>query len=654
MEHNHVDGSEDDGDRVLPYISRMLMEDNIVDKFLCQYPDHPAIVQAQQLFSHILSDASSSDALAAQPCNSGELSSVQSSPPAAPHHSSYIDTPAAATAQGNGTDDPAFFLNGNGMAATAETAEPNSSLMPAESSGCCMDVVSMAFFKGMEEASKFLPRDAMTAEGGGGGRGQKKRLDDGHDEAEPGGATGRRSKQMAAGGGEESEEAAARAMLDQLMLTGCLPSAADMREVRAAMETAAAAAENAARRRRRGAGAAAQEAVDLHSMLLRCAEAAAAGDRGAAAGHLERIRRHASPAGDGAQRLAHYVAAALEARLAGGGGAGSRLYRSLTARRGSLADYLAACRLYMAACCFLPVHFLFSGEAVCAAAAGREKLHIVSYGLGHGLQWPDVLRRLGQRAGGPPAVRLTGIDFPLPGFRPARLVEETGCRLADCARRFGVPFEFRGIAARSEDVGAGDLGIDPGEVLVVESTFHFRSLMDHEGVAVVTAGGRETMTNTNPMDTVLSAIREMRPAVFIHAVVNASYGTAFFLTRFREVLYNSTALFDMMDTVLPRDSDKRLLLERDVLAQCAVKLIACEGADRVLQPRSYKQWQARSRRAGLRQLPLDRAVVQMLRDKVKKEYHKCFEISEDREWILQGWKGRVLYALSTWTAGDDD
>ncbi|CAL5016757.1 unnamed protein product [Urochloa decumbens] len=624
MERNQV--SEDDGDRVLPHISRMLMEDNILDKFLCQYPDHPALVQAQQLFSHILSDASS-DALAAQPCNSGELSSVQSS------------APAAATAQGNDADDPVFFLNGMTMADTAEL-EPNSSLqLPAESSGCCMDVVSMAFFKGMEEASKFLPSDGITPAGG--GRGQKKRLDG--DDA--GGATGRSSKQMAmaACGGEESEETAAREMLDKLMLTGCAPTAADMRELRAAME-------NAAPRGRRGAGAAAAKAVDLHSMLLRCAEAVAAGDRHGAAGHLDLIRRHASPAGDGAQRLAHYLAAALEARLAGGG-TGSRLYRSLVSRRGSLADYLAACRLYMAACCFLPVHFLFSGEAICAAAAaaGRrdKKLHIVSYGLGHGLQWPDVLRRLGQRDGGPPAVRLTGIDSPLPGFRPAELVEDTGRRLADCARRFGVPFEFRAIAAKSEDVAAGDLDIDPGEVVVVESTFHFRSLMDESVVFAV--GGAKT----NPMDTVLNAIREMRPAVFIHAVVNASYSTAFFLTRFREVLYNFTALFDMMDTVLPRDNDKRLLLERDVLAHCAVKLIACEGADRVLQPRSYKQWQARSRRAGLRQLLLDRAVVQMLRDKVKKEYHKCFEISEDREWLLQGWKGRVLYALSTWTAGDD-
>ncbi|RLM73605.1 scarecrow-like protein 33 [Panicum miliaceum] len=599
-----------------------------LDKFLCQYPDHPALIQAQQPFTQILSDA-----LAAhQPCSSDELSTVQASAPA-PYYSSHIDTPAAAAAQGNNTEDPAPAFSLNVMA--TDTVEPSSSL-PAESSSCCMDVVSMAFFKGMEEASKFLPSDGVAA---GSGRGQKKRLDvDDVDEAEAG--TGRSSKQMAADG-QESEEAAAREMLNQLMLNGCEPSAADMEELRSAMEM-----EKTPRPRGSRGTSAVGQAVDLHTMLIRCAEAVAADDRRGVADLLERIRRHSSPAGDGTQRLAHYFALGLEARMAG---TGSRLYRSIMVRRSSLADYLKACQLHMTACCFLPVSFLFCSETICSAVAGRKKLHIVCYGLNHGLQWPDVLRRLGNREGGPPEVKLTGIDAPLPGFRPAQVIEETGRRLSESARRFGVPFKFRGIAAKSEDVLAGDLGIDPDEVLVVASTFHFRSLMD-EGVAVAVAvDGR----STNPIDTVLNTIREMRPAVFIHAIVNASYSAAFFLTRFREMLYSFTAQFDMLDTVVPRDSDRRLVFERDVLARCAANVVACEGADRVLRPRSYKQWQARSQRAGLRQLPLDRGVVQMLKDKVRKEYHRCFEVSEDQHWLLQGWKGRVLCALSTWTAGDD-
>jgi hypothetical protein len=75
--------------------------------------------------------------------------------------------------------------------------------------------------------------------------------------------------------------------------------------------------------------------------------------------------------------------------------------------------------------------------------------------------------------------------------------------------------------------------------------------------------------------------------------------------------------------------------------------------DRVSQPHNYKQWQVRSERAGLRQLPLNPDIVQTYKDKVKKEYRKHIVINEDQEWLLTGWKGRVMSAFSTWTADDD-
>ncbi|ONM17148.1 hypothetical protein ZEAMMB73_Zm00001d003553 [Zea mays] len=583
-----LDGSQDDN--VLPFISRMLMEDDGVDEFLYQqYPDHnPALLQTQQLFAQVLSDTSTNALTALQ-----------------------------AVAHGSDLQDPSS-LNSTATGAV----EPASILLPAEGSSCCKDAVSMAFFRGMEEANKFLPGD------GGGGytvdcRGRKKRLD-GDDEGE-----GRSSKQMAADG-EESEESAAREMLDRLMLNGDdEPMLADIQELRAAMDMA---------KTLPGRPGGRAHGVDLHSMLLHCADALASNNRHSAADLLARIRRHSSLCGDATQRLAHWFAEGLELRL---NGTGSLHYRSssLMAKSASCAGApLKAQQFFMASCCFLPVSILFANKTIYNAAAGRKKLHIVHYGLEHGLQWASLLRWLAHREGGPPEVRLTGIDVPQPGFRPARLIEEAGRRVHACARRLGVPFRFRGIASRPEAVRAGDLGIDPDEVLVICSMFHFRTLADE--------------STDDPIGVVLGAIREMRPAVFVHAVLNASYSTAFFATRFRELLYNFTALFDMMDAILPRDNGRRLLFEREVLARCAVNAIACEGAGRAHHTRSYKQWQARSRRAGLRQLPLDGDVVRTLRDKVSREYHEGFVITEDQQWLLQGWKGRVLYAISTWTADD--
>jgi hypothetical protein len=156
----------------------------------------------------------------------------------------------------------------------------------------------------------------------------------------------------------------------------------------------------------------------------------------------------------------------------------------------------------------------------------------------------------------------------------------------------------------------------------------------------------------SPRDEVLNNIRKMRPDVFIHGIMNGSYGATYFLTRFREALFHYSAHFDLLDATVPRDNDGRMLLERDIFGRSALNVIACEGADRVERPETYKQWQARNRRAGLTQLPLNPEVVRLVLDKVKDNYHRDFVVDGDQRWLLHRWKGRVLYALSTWIADD--
>jgi hypothetical protein len=47
---------------------------------------------------------------------------------------------------------------------------------------------------------------------------------------------------------------------------------------------------------------------------------------------------------------------------------------------------------------------------------------------------------------------------------------------------------------------------------------------------------------------------------------------------------------------------------------------------------------------------LDPCIVKDVRERVKSLYHKDFVIDIDQQWLLQGWKGRILYAMSTWAA----
>jgi hypothetical protein len=317
------------------------------------------------------------------------------------------------------------------------------------------------------------------------------------------------------------------------------------------------------------------ETVYLHTLLLHCAQAVSMDDRWSATKLLWQIKQHSSPRGDANQRLAHYLAEGLEARLAG---TGSQVYRSLMSTRTSLVEMLKAYQLYLTVCCFKMMAYKFSNMTIANVIAGRKKLHIVDYGIHHGLQWPSLLGILSTWEGGPPEVRITGIDLPQPGFRPAAQIEETGRRLSKCARQFGIPFKFHSIATKWEMVSVDDLNIDPDEALIINGLFDFGKLMD-EGVDIY---------SPSPRDMVLDNIRKMRPDVFIFSIFNLSHGTPFFVTRFREVLFYFSSMFDMLDATVPRDNDQRLMVERHFLRQSALNVIACEGSDRVERHEMYK------------------------------------------------------------------
>ncbi|KAK9283485.1 hypothetical protein L1049_011731 [Liquidambar formosana] len=376
-----------------------------------------------------------------------------------------------------------------------------------------------------------------------------------------------------------------------------------------------------------------RDVVDLRNLLTLCAQAVAANDQSRAKELLKQIRQHCSPVGDGMQRMAHYFAKGLEARLAG---SGTQIHTAFLHRPTSAADVLKAHHLLLAVCPFKKLPLYFSNKTIMQVAEKATRLHIIDFGILYGFQWPGLIQRLSSRPGGPPKLRITGIDLPQPGFRPAARIDETGCRLTNYAETFNVPFEFNAIAQKWETIKIEDLKIHDGEVLVVNCLSRFRYLLD------------ETVTVESPRNIVLNLIRKMNPDVFIHGIVNGTYSSPFFVRRFQEALLHFSTLFDVLETTVPRETPERMLLEKELIGWDATNVIACEGAERFERPETYKQWQVRILRAGFRQLPLDPEILKTAKDTVKSCYHKDFLIYEDGHWLLQGWKGRFSHAISSW------
>jgi hypothetical protein len=574
------------------HISSLLMEEDIDDKLLGQYSDHPALLQAQQPFAQLLSSPS---------INANSDNTFKS---------------------GNMEGAKSLFQDCSGDQCTLSSSFSKG----VDEEG--------QFSKGLEEAYRFLPGDDSFGKGEqviqifketSNPRGLKKRYNrDEHVEEE----AGRTRVPMVIR--EELEEIGIHEMFDEMMLHDYELCIRDKEKLHITMA-------NEKKNKTKGRNKVATDVVDLRTLLFHCAQAVAMNDHMVAVELLEQIKQHASATGDATQRLAQCFAKGLEAWLVG---TGMQLWKLLMAERPIVMDFLRAYNLFMAACCFHKIALKFSMTIV-DAMVGKSRLHVLDYGMHYGFQWAGLIRWLANRNGGPPEVRVTAIGHSQPRIYPAQQIEEQGRRLIKCAKKFGVPFKFHVITKKWEEVFIEDLNKDTDEVLIMNDLLNFSSLMD-ESVFFDTS---------NPRDTVLNNIRRMRPYIFIQSIVNRSSGTSF-LSRFRELLFYYMALFDMSDATMPWNSESRLVLEQGLLRRCAMNDIVCEGVDLVNRPEKYMQWQVRNQRAGLRQLLLKPSIIKVLKDEVKKEYHKDLFLSENGKWLLQGWKGRVLFAHSIWVAED--
>uniref|UniRef100_A0ACD5WGR0 Uncharacterized protein n=1 Tax=Avena sativa TaxID=4498 RepID=A0ACD5WGR0_AVESA len=709
--HAHTDDSED---IVLGYISRMLMAEDIDEKFE-HYPAHAALLAAEKPFLEILAD---------QPPNSGGGSTVDSpdgggsvtnscnsltssctcnAPPtvldAAVQSPPALGFPTAEflqPAQLYRDLSPDSWVVEAGGAWPYDTAEfcqlqtnpvPDALLSQSSSFASSSNGSSVAFSegfesflstagvvpdagfsdfllqsqqhaaqfsRGFEEASRFLPQANSLPSVASLQSGVKaeKFVEVKTEKADAEVAATHRGKKHFYGDDLDAEEGRCskhsspvmdadhliREMMDKVLLCNGETCSKGVKELREALQhdvathSSAAHGKGSGHGKGRGKKQPKKEVVDLETLLVHCAQSVASDDRRSATDLLKQIRQHSSASGDGDQRLAHSFANGLEARLSGNG---SQIYKLHTISRFACTDVLKAYQLYLAASPFKKISHYFANQTIMNAVEKAKKVHIVDYGIYYGFQWPCLIQRLANRPGGPPELRITGIDTPQPGFRPAERIEETGRHLSDYAQTFNIPFKFHGIASQFEAVQVEDLNIEKDEILIVNCMFRFKTLMDESVVA------------ESPRNMVLNTIRKMNPHLFIHGITNGSYNAPFFVSRFREALFHYSALFDMLEANIPRDNEQRLLIESALFSREAVNVISCEGMERMERPETYKQWQSRNQRAGFKQLPLDQNIMKRAREKVKC-YHKNFIIDEDNRWLLQGWKGRILFALSTW------
>ncbi|XP_062013783.1 scarecrow-like protein 14 [Rosa rugosa] len=638
-EGSEVDGLDinDCNHPVLKYINDILLEEDLEGK-PCMLQDCLALQAAEKSFYDVLN---------------------QKDPPLPDQPSSSVHQ----SSESSEDDSPQSFRNSNGSFAVKtdwvwdpECSPVQSSLFESSSntrsvSDSLSEMQSLGNFGGVGEASKFfsnpklemfdlerfqlMPQGSVASESGAegynstnGSKGKKThQREDSHFPEEE-----RSNKQSAAVGDDfEPQE-----MFDEVLLC---PENHDAM-LCADYESLKTEGDGKLQRNKQSKGLKAKrqsdigEVVDLCTMLTQSAQAVANFDQRTASELLKQIRQHTTPHGDATQRLAHYFADGLNARLAG---AKTPSYSPLVSVQTSAAEILKAYQVVITACPFKKMSHFFANRTIMKLTEKATRLHIIDFGISYGFQWPCLIQRLSQRPGGPPKLRITAIELPQPGFRPTERVEETGRRLEKYAKRFDVPFEYNVIAQKWETIRIEDIKIDRTELIVVNCLHRLRNIPD------------ETVMVNSPRDAVLKLIRKISPDLFIHGVVNGTYNAPFFLTRFREALLHFYSLFDMLEATISREDEQRLMFEQAIYGRDIINVVACEGLERVERPETYRQWHVRNLRAGFKQLPLDQKLLKEVKTMSKvMRYHNDFRVDEDGHWMLQGWKGRTLMALSFW------
>ncbi|KAE8660382.1 hypothetical protein F3Y22_tig00116954pilonHSYRG00271 [Hibiscus syriacus] len=187
----------------------------------------------------------------------------------------------------------------------------------------------------------------------------------------------------------------------------------------------------------------------------------------------------------------------------------------------SAADVQKAYEVYILACPFKKMSNLYANKMIMEIGEKATTLIIVDVGICYVFQWPCLIQRLSAQAGGPCKLRITVIEFPQPGFRPAERVEETGRRLK---RFWEALFHF------SAELDKFEATVDRGDPkrMMFEREAHGRDIMN--AVACEGNGGlkgqRRTSNGRGWKGRVINALSCWKPVTAAIPVVSTGTSPA--------------------------------------------------------------------------------------------------------------------------------
>ncbi|KAK1412371.1 hypothetical protein QVD17_33572 [Tagetes erecta] len=378
--------------------------------------------------------------------------------------------------------------------------------------------------------------------------------------------------------------------------------------------------------------------LDVKQTLIDIAHAIDDGAKQDAEALMEALQSKVSVTGDPIQRLGTYMLEGLRARQLS---SGSVIYKKLRCYEANPEELTSYMSILYEICPYYKFAYTSANVVIKEAMQYESQVHVIDFLIAQGSQWVQLIEDLAKRPGGPPRLRITGVDDGDSSYARGGGLNLVGERLAKVAETHGVPFEFHAAAISGSDVQWGNLRVQPGEALAVNFPYMLHHMPD------------ESVSTTNHRDRLIRLVKGLTPKVVTLLEQESNTNTSSFSRRFEEALDYYTAMFESIDAKLPRnivmgrDDRRRIRAEENCVAKDMVNIVACEDKERVERHEPLDKWKFRLQAAGFTAQPLSDTAMSAV-EEVLREYSECYQVGQKDGALVLGWKNKPMVTCSAW------
>ncbi|XP_031403081.1 scarecrow-like protein 3 [Punica granatum] len=423
----------------------------------------------------------------------------------------------------------------------------------------------------------------------------------------------------------------------------------------------------------------------IHHLLV-CANHVASSSIDNANLALERISLHASPDGDAMQRIAAYFTEALADRILKNW---PGLHKALNSTKiTSITERILVQKLFFELCPFLKLSYLITNQAILEAMEGEKMVHIIDLYAFEPAQWINLLQSLSTRPEGPPHLRITGIH------EQKEVLEQMAFRLTEEAEKLDIPFQFNPIVCTLENLDVESLRVKTGEALAISSVLQLHSLLaiDDEMQKRSSPPSASKSLNSNNLQRVLhmkqrtlgewlekdliniyspspdsasassplslnaspkmgsflTALWGLSPKLMVITEQESNQNGSGLMERVLEALNFYAAMFDCLESTIPRASVERQRVEKMLFGEEIKNIIACEGVKRRERHEKLEKWSLRLELAGFGRVSLSYSGMLQAGRLLQSYGFDGYNIKEENGCFFLCWQERPMFSVSAW------